>query len=398
MKKKYAVFILISLAAIVAVVCFVALPRGAEETSQTETVDGAKKGRLVRRTGQVTTNVREKVRNIVSTEPKDGRRRPRPDAEMFEHLRGVDRQLAESIQKALDDDNYNGVMKSVDAAMRSKNAEVRSHLVDALGWFGVEALPELTVLMADPDEEVAESAQMQWTVAIAEIESPGKRMQIGLSVLGTFSNKDMLDGIIGEVSNAAVEYIEEEPDDSDEADNAERQSTRRVEVVQALLDIMSGERPICAKAAAEAYEDITGYEWISIDEAELYLQNPDDYELPEDRDDVGEQRTQPPVEQPAEQPVGQPDEQPMEQPVEQPGEQPVDQPVEQPVEHPVEQPVEQPMDQPIEQPEQPVEQPVEQQPVEQPGEQPQPVDTPEPDDDDDDGVVVGPDGKRIGTK
>jgi len=360
--KKYAVFILISLAAIVAVVWFVALPRGAEETPQTEHVDGIKSGRrLVRRTGRNPTNVREKVRGIVSTEPKNGRRRPRPDAEMFEHLRGVDRRLAESIQKALDDDNYSGVMESVDAAMRSKNAEVRSHLVDALGWFGVEALPELTVLMADPDDEVAESAQAQWTVALAEIENPGKRMQIGLSVLGTFSNKDMLDGIIGEVSNAAVEYIEEEPDDSDEAENAERQSTRRIEVVQALLDIMSGDLPVCAKAAAEAYEDITGHEWISIDEAELYLQNPDDYELPEDRDDDDNKRIQPPVEPPVEQPA----EQPVEQPVEQLGEQPVVQPVEQP--------------------------------VEQPGDQQQPVDTPEQDDDDD-GVVIGPDGKRIGNR
>ncbi len=103
--KKYAVFILISLAAIVAVVWFVALPRGAEETPQTEHVDGVKQGRLVRRTGRNPTNVREKVRGIVSTEPKNGHRRPRPDAEMFEHLRGVDRRLAESIQKALDDDN-----------------------------------------------------------------------------------------------------------------------------------------------------------------------------------------------------------------------------------------------------------------------------------------------------
>ncbi len=82
------------------------------------------------------------------------------------------------------------------------------------------------------------------------------------------------------MSNAALEYIDGEPD-------AELQGEKRLEVVQALLDIMEGGRPACAEAAAETYEELTGHEWLGVDEAERYLENPDDYEPPED---VGEEQ------------------------------------------------------------------------------------------------------------
>ena len=282
MKVKHIAILALSLVVLAALAWFALRPREEVKVKE-EKVEApsktAKKGRLVRRSGRVPANAREKIRQIVSTESTKGRRRPRPDAEMFENLRGKDRKLAEAIQQALDADDYAGVMQSVDAAMRSENPEVRSHLVDALSWFGAEALPELTVLMADPDEDVAESAQTQWTIALSEVESPGKRMEIGLSVLGTLSDENLLAEISGEVSNAEIEYIDDESDES----NPERQSEKRVEVVQALLDIMEGGRPACAEAAAETYEEITGHKWINIDEAELYLRNPDDYEPPEDR-------------------------------------------------------------------------------------------------------------------
>lgn len=270
----------LALAALAAAAWFAFRPQGGDDGTADE-----RKGRLVRRAGQGPVDARKKVREIVATETRKVRRRPA--AEMFERLKGKDRKLAEAIQDALDNDNYAGVMKSVDAAMRSENAEVRSHLVDALSWFGVEALPELTALMADADEDVAESAQAQWLIALAEIESPGKRMEIGLAVLATLTNRDLLADISGEVSNAALEYIDGES-------NATRQDEKRVEVVQALLDIMEGARPACAEAAAETYEEITGHEWMGIDEAERYLEAPDDYEPPEDREtedspDAGEE-------------------------------------------------------------------------------------------------------------
>ena len=280
-----------SLVVLGVIVWFVVRPQHPKDEKPPATTKIEKRGRLVRRGRRPPVNARERVREIVSTEPKERRRNRRPSAEMFENLRGADRKLAEDIQRALDEDDYAGVMGSVDAAMSSANAEVRSHLVDALSWFGAEALPELTVLMADSDEDVAESAQTQWVIALSEIESPGKRMEIGLTVLATLTDENTLADVSGEVSNAALEYIDDESDES----NPERQSEKRVEVVQALLDIMEGGRPACAEAAAETYEEITGHKWINIDEAELYLRNPDDYELPEDRDAETEMSAETPM-------------------------------------------------------------------------------------------------------
>ena len=279
MVKKCAIALL-ALAAI-AVIAWFAMRPAAEDGRKRpsdKSVEAGRKGRLARRAGKKPLNARERVRQIVATESK-GMRRRRPSAEMFANLRGRDRALAETIQKALDDGNYDEVIKSVDAAMASDNAEVRSHLVDALGWFGVEALPELTVLMADQDDDVAESAQAQWVIALADVENAGKRMEIGLSVLATLSNENMLADVSGEVSNAALEYI-----DGDSGDSAS-QDERRVAVVQALLDIIDGDRPACSKAAKETYEEITGNEWLGVDEAERYLRNPDGYEPPDMRGD-----------------------------------------------------------------------------------------------------------------
>ena len=261
----------VALAAVVAVVLVLQPDRTAGEAQKAER-------KLSHRGANAVTNVREKVRQIVAAEPKKGRR-VRPVSDMFPMLKGKDRQLAEDIQNALDADNYSGVLHSVDRAMRSDNPEVRSLLVDALGWFGSEALPELTELMADADPDVAESAQEQWSIALAEVEDPGRRMEIGMVVMGTLTDADMLEQISGEVSNSALEYIDGE-------DDPVRQDEKRLEVVQSLLDIMDGDRKACAEAAAETYEDITGYPWRGVDEAERYLNKPDDYELPEDRDEV----------------------------------------------------------------------------------------------------------------
>ena len=266
----------IACAVLAAVVVFVLVRQPPAESADTGRSKKAEK-RLSHRAAKSDVNVREKVRQIVAVEPKK-RRRVRPVSDMFPMLKGKDHQLAEAMQSALDADNYRGVMHLIDKAMSSENPEVRSLLVDALGWFGAEALPELTVMMADADSDVAESAQAQWSVALAEIDNSERRMEIGMVVMGTLTDEDTLEHISGEVSNSALEYIDGEEDPV-------RQDEKRIVVVQALLDIMDSGREPCAEAAAETYEEITGYPWLGIDEAELYLSNPDDYELPEDCDE-----------------------------------------------------------------------------------------------------------------
>lgn len=204
---------------------------------------------------------------------KRGGAAARPPVDIFAHLSGKDKKLAEEMQSALDADDQKATFAATVKALSSSNAEVRLNAVEALGWFGVEALPELTGLMADPDEDVANAAENQWEQALGEIDDASRRFSIAAAAMSTLSNKDHLTTISGQLEGAALEAI-------NGVDDPEKSAEVRIAVVQALVDIMDSGRENCAEQAKDAYETITGFKWISIDEAEAYLADPDNYDIP----------------------------------------------------------------------------------------------------------------------
>ena len=193
------------------------------------------------------------------------------------HLSAADRKLVEDLQSVMDSDDHAKIIAAAVAALKSNTAEVRQEAVDALGWCGKDAIAELTGMLADADDDVRDSAINHWECALSEVEDPKFRYSTALAVMGTISKEDALDSISGQFSCAATEYI-------DDAENETLQGKRRTEVVQKLYDIIDGKTEICAEKAKAAYEDVTGFEWRGAAEAERYLANPEDYELPEDRD------------------------------------------------------------------------------------------------------------------
>ena len=186
----------------------------------------------------------------------------------------ADKQLSEAIQAAMAAEDMVAVVKAAKLALSSPNPDVRHDAVDALGWFGEDALPELTVWMADRDEDVAQAAVNHWEQGVSEIEDAGDRLKISLFALNTITDEDALAMIGSHFANAATELIDDEEDEAMAAQ-------KRTEVVQALADIIAEGKEQCANAAREAYEDVTGNKWISIEEAEKYLKDPDNYEEPE---------------------------------------------------------------------------------------------------------------------
>lgn len=198
-----------------------------------------------------------------------------PDG-MYGRLKGVDRQQAESLQRALDEGEFNQVAASVEQVLKTAtNPEVLEYAVEALGWFGADALPELTACMAHADEGVAQTAINLWDQALAEVPDSATRLSVSAAALGTLTNSDALDSISGQFSNAALEYIDGEDDEA-------KASEKRVEVVQMLLDIIEGDNDLRAEKACEAFEDITGSRWRGVEEAEKYLRDPDNYEEPDE--------------------------------------------------------------------------------------------------------------------
>lgn len=202
-------------------------------------------------------------------------------ADIFSHLSGKDKAFAEAVQKALDDNDFKATLTAATKALTSTNAEVRLDAVQAMGWFGLDALPELTEAMADADEDVANAAEDAWELALSEVDNAERRFAIAAAAMATLSSDDHLMSISGQLACAAQEMIDGEEDEQ-KADDA------RVAVVQSLVDIMDSGKDANIEQAKSAYEDITGHEWVSIEEAELYLSDPDNYELPEDRDEVAD--------------------------------------------------------------------------------------------------------------
>lgn len=211
-----------------------------------------------------------------ASKPARGKSEEKPSLDIFQDLKGVDKKLAQSVQDAIDANDFNSVIAAAGKAMASTNAEVRAGAVEALAWFGADALPELTGAMADRDEDVATAAGNAWEIALGDINSASQRFDVAAAALGTLPHKDNLESVRALLVNSALELIDDEDDPDKASDN-------RVKVLQALVDIIETDGAGVNKAAAkEAYADITGSPYLGFDEAEAYLADPENYTAPED--------------------------------------------------------------------------------------------------------------------
>lgn len=183
--------------------------------------------------------------------------------------------LSDDLQEALDSEDFDRTREVAVKAYQSYLPEVRMQAVEALGWFGKKALVDLVPMMCDRDKEVAKAAADAWEAALMEVEDANFRFLAAQDALKTISGPDVLAMIGAQFSSAASELI-------DGADDEKTASRRRVQAVQALVDMMGagGDAPR-ATVARELYEELTGYPWAGVDEAERYLAHPDDYEPPE---------------------------------------------------------------------------------------------------------------------
>lgn len=277
------IFVLCSAAVLAVVFCFWLI----RDTSIDEEDDRSEsrkiqeqRRRLLKKRNLPRMSAREAVsRAMTRTGVKRGDRqkwRSRYSYSPFEDLKGKDRKMAEAVQAAFDDGDFDKVVVASEKSLASDNPEVRLNAVEALGWFGVDALPELTVAVADPDPEVSFAAESAWEQALLEIDDQVQKYAVVTAMFSALDNKDYLITIGGEYANLAQGLI-------DSTDDPVVAAQYRQEIVQDLVDMIGNSDN--AEAAAEVYRDITGNDWVSIEEAELYLRNPDGYEGPEFREE-----------------------------------------------------------------------------------------------------------------
>ena len=86
-----------------------------------------------------------------------------------------DRTLLDSIENA---DSSAALSRLMSSAMASRNAEVRQAMVDALADKGRKGANGLAYFIADPDDDVAESAFSAWTSILDEYGASGRAAAI----------------------------------------------------------------------------------------------------------------------------------------------------------------------------------------------------------------------------
>ena len=198
-------------------------------------------------------------------------------ADPLEDLSPTDRALYTAVQDALDAEDLEKTKLAAEEAYKSMNPDVRLQAVEALGWFGPKGLAELTPMMADANEDVAQAATDAWELGLADIEDADSRFAISQMALTSIRNSQSLVTIGAQFVAAATDLIDGTPDE-------EKALNYRVQAVQTIVDMLdgAGENSSRADVTKDIYEDLTGHVWQGINEAERYLQDPENYEPPEE--------------------------------------------------------------------------------------------------------------------
>lgn len=167
-----------------------------------------------------------------------------------------EKKLAADIEKALDEEDFELAKKCAPLALKCKDTEIRQSMVDTLGWFGEKAIPELTPFIADPDEDVAESAMNEWDSTVSSIEDDGEKIGMTEMAMQVISDEDALESISGNYIGVDEKLA-----------------------VESLLRVIEGGGSVKGiDKAKETYEFVTGEEFVDRAAAEKWIA--EEYEPP----------------------------------------------------------------------------------------------------------------------
>ena len=172
-----------------------------------------------------------------------------------------EQEIMTKASEAIENDDLETARSLSELAVNSKNKELRESVVDTLGWFGKDAMAELTPYLSDPDVEIADSAKSQWMDALQELDDERQIAGVVESALKSLKDKDM------------IEEVADELDGIDE-----------LAAIQVIVNVIeSSASPVAKEVSKEVYNSITDEDWNGIDAAENWLQ--ENYEPPDADDD-----------------------------------------------------------------------------------------------------------------
>jgi hypothetical protein len=109
--------------------------------------------------------------------------------------RSEDARKASAMRDLLDSGDERAALQAARELMASPEENVRSSVVTVLGWIGVKALPELTAMLADGEESVADDALIQWRMAFDEIEDETAKAELLVAAIGTLPKEEDMEAL-----------------------------------------------------------------------------------------------------------------------------------------------------------------------------------------------------------
>ena len=167
-----------------------------------------------------------------------------------------ERACVEAMEEAANAEDFNAVLTASRGLASSTNPAVRLSVVESLGWFGKQALPELTPFLADPDEDIRSSAHDQWFAGLADIDDPIDKGDIIEATMNIITDLDTLEDLTHELNDIPP--------------------TQAVNILVTLIENGKEDDPAVA-AAQDAYDFITGEQYEGLAKAQAWVdENPDD--------------------------------------------------------------------------------------------------------------------------
>ena len=157
--------------------------------------------------------------------------------------------LMHVIHDASQEEDYEALASVLDNVVNCSNAEIREKFVDELGWFGEQALSDLTYFLSDANENVVEAARTQFVDAFQGIDDDAEKAALMTTLSKAISDVEVLDSLTDELM-----------------------SLDELLALQTISDIIETGTSQAAAAAKEMYSTITDETWTDIDAAENWLQ------------------------------------------------------------------------------------------------------------------------------
>lgn len=156
---------------------------------------------------------RRKSAKSIKLEPREKPKMFFLDDEEEKELTDLARKVLASLQAALDAEDFEQIRQILEMARSAPKGSLgksvqgmpvvlRKKMIEALSWFGAQALPEMVEYLADENPDVAQMALDQFVMALSDV-TLGDRARASIVVMASsvLTDPDALGQIFIEISN-----------------------------------------------------------------------------------------------------------------------------------------------------------------------------------------------------